>query len=104
MGKRVRPTQVLRGRDEAENWLTAHAKEYPHRLSAALALAMIDEALHHPVKFQEHNIDEVLAKFETYMPPLDPYLDTLADYGADYVESILPIHSFKAKWQLPPGA
>ena len=99
------PRAVLKGKDEQGHWRTAQAKEYPRRLSAALALSMVDAALFYPIRthMSAHQIDQVLAQLQPYMPPLDQYIDAFEDYGADYVDSLLPIQRFFGSWFPPPS-
>ena len=44
------PSQSLRGKNEDGSWRTSRAKEYPRRLSAAIAYAMVDALRRTPVR------------------------------------------------------
>ena len=71
------------------------AKEYPTRLSATLARAMIDQLLLHLTTHNELNKTFDQQHLHQFMPPLDPYLSDLAEFGADYVdEAMFPADVF----------
>ena len=65
-------------------------------MSATLAQAMVDAVHRTPIAARETDLDAILQLLEPYSPPLDPYATDLAQFGADFVDNILPIHRFTA--------
>ena len=61
-------------------------------------MGMIDAALRHPINQPDDPEDQVLASLEPYSPPLDPYVVEHEQFGSDFVDSILPVHRFVARW------
>ena len=93
----------LKGKDKDTGaWKTAVAKEYPTRLSATLARAMIDQLLLHTTTHHHSKVLFDQQLLHQFMPPLDPYLTDLADFGAYVVdEAMLPVDRFSMEWALP---
>ena len=101
---KVHPTRQLKGKDEVTGaWNTSAAKEYPPLLSAALAMAMVDDACRHPIQHQNIPQPTFSHLSAQYQPVLDPYIEDWDDFGADYVdEAMLPVDRFHLKWQGTP--
>ena len=76
------------------------AKEYPPKMSKSIAQSMCDSATQAPCQGPAPDIDAALAEYLPYTPPLDPYAES-GEFGADFVDPLLPIYRFKAKWQPP---
>ena len=93
----VQATGTLKGKDDKGAWRTSRAKEYPRRLSAAIALAMADSVKRIPVSFKDKCAD--FAKdIKIYMPQLQAQASS---FGADFVDSPLPIGTFNTGWEPP---
>ena len=86
---------TLKGQDETGNWVTAQAKEYPKRLSLAIANAMIEAALGPPITHTEHEVEKTLLSMQPYAPQRT---EREQAYGIDYVDNILPVCHLKARW------
>ena len=96
--KWVEPTMVLSGQDSTGQWKTAQAKEYPYRLSCALANGIIDAALTHSIMFQDKAQNSAQAQMHAFCPQRTEYEH---EFGQDYVDNILPVHHLTAKWHSP---
>ena len=96
----VTPTAHLIGRDEAGAWNTAQAKEYPKRMSRALAESMLDAAISPPNSYHTCDLDECLRSLEPYRPQL-PEKGSGIEYGADFVDNPLPVQHVTMTWTPP---
>ena len=93
----VRAQGTLKGKDEQGAWKTARAKEYPRHLSAAIAFAMVDAIKGTPVSFKD-DCPAFVKSIKTYMPQLRAQV---GQFGADFVDSLLPIGTFNTVWEPP---
>ena len=91
----VDATDSLKGKDEHGAWKTARAKEYPFRLSLAIANAMIAAAKRPPVRFALPHLSAILGTMQPYAPQLTDQDTTI---GMDFVDNIAPICHLKANW------
>ena len=63
---------------------------------------MIDQLLRHTTIHDHSRVAFDQQHLHQYMPPLDPYLSDLAEFGADFVdEAMLPVDRFSMEW-VPP--
>mgnify|MGYP003334080333 FL=1 len=92
----VQPTLTLIGKDETGAWKTAHAKEYPKRMSCGIANAMLDEAVRHPASHEDKDMLKAIQAMGDYMPQLT---EDLKYFGQDCVDEIKPVHHVTTKWE-----
>ena len=97
------PTAVLHGVDSQGQWRTAQAKEYPPRLSAAIAGAMLDSAIGPAIQWEEGEYEARLEELSQFQPLLDRFATSDQQFGADYVDSLVPVDRFSLKWQTLEG-
>ena len=63
---------------------------------------MIDQLLLHTSAHHSTKAQFDSQSLHPFMPPLDPYLSDLADFGADFVdEAMLPVDRFCMAWAPP---
>ena len=63
---------------------------------------MIDQLLLHVSSHYEVDKTFDQQRLHQFMPPLDPYLSDLAEFGADSVdEAMLPVDRFSMQWDPP---
>ena len=63
---------------------------------------MIDQFLLHTTAHHRSKVPFDQQLLHQFMPPLDPYLSDLADFGADFVdEAMLPVDRFSLAWAPP---
>ena len=91
----VEAQDVLKGRDAQGAWKTAQAKEYPKRLSLAIANAMIAAARRPPVTYPEPLLQDILDTMQPYAPQRTEEENA---FGMDFVDNIAPILHLKAQW------
>ena len=87
----------LTGKNTDGTWRTSRAKEYPRRLSAALAFAMVDALTEHAVRPSFCDFIQFRKQVEVYMPQLSQ----AQEIGADFVDSPAPIGLFLTHWLSP---
>ena len=79
-------------------WKTSQAKEYPRAMSAGIAAAMVRAACKHPKVHTLEDTEEATKAFVPFQPQL---LHIPEAFGADFVDSIAPIHRFIMQWSPP---
>ena len=92
------PTGCLIGKNPDGTWKTSQAKEYPRAMSAGIAAAMVRAACKHPRAQTNEDIEAAISKFADFQPQL---LLTPEAVGADFVDSIAPVHRFIMQWHSP---
>ena len=92
------PTGCLIGKNPDGSWKTSQANEYSRAMSAGIAAAMVKAACKHPRAKTNEDIEAAIKEFETFQPQL---LQTPEAFGADFVDSIAPIHRFLMQWCSP---
>ena len=96
----VVPSQILVGKNADGTWKTAQAKEYPVRLSAAIAASMMDAARAHRITRSDVQLTKLLQDISQLMLQL---MEDAGDFAADFVDAPQLVHSFDLKWQPPTG-
>ena len=76
-------------------WKTSQAKEYPRAMSAGIAAAMVRAACKHQKAQVTADIEEATKQFTPFQQQL---LHTPEAFGADFVDSIAPVHRFRMLW------
>ena len=67
-------------------------------MSAGIAAAMVRAACKHPKVNTNEDIEEAVKQFADFQPQL---LLTPEAFGADFVDSIAPVHRFIMQWHSP---
>ena len=92
------PTRCLVGKNADGSWKTVQAKEYPSAMSAGIAGAMVRAACKHQSILTQADAEEVMEQFAPFSSQL---LNTPEALGADFVDSIAPVHRFLMQWSPP---
>ena len=96
---KARVLYSLREKNADGSWRTSRAKEYPRRLSAAIAFAMIDALKRASVSLSDHSLSQFHEQIAPYMPQLSSAQEE--EIGSDFVDSVLPISKFATEWHPP---
>ena len=92
------PTGCLIGKNADGSWNTSQAKEYPRAMSAGIAAAMVRALCKHQKVPGIVDVEEATKQFAPFQPEL---LHSPEAFGADFVDSIAPVHRLLMQW-LPP--
>ena len=92
------PTGCLIGKNADGSWETSQAKEYPKAMSAGIASATGRAACKHQSIPPQADTEEDLEQFVHFSP--QP-LHTPETFGADFADSIAPVHRFLMQWSPP---
>ena len=79
-------------------WKTSQAQEYRRAMNGGIAAAMVRAACKHPKVQTSEDTEEATKAFLPFQPQL---LHVPEAFGADFVDSIAPIHRFIMQWSPP---
>ena len=79
--------------------MTAQAKEYPFRMSCALANGMLDAARFCPVCFHDADFETFWSEIEQFRPRLESTPEQ--GFGADFVDALQPVDNLSLAWHPP---
>ena len=70
-------------------------------MSAALGESMAHEAIRHPILRDESETQDLLMQFQKYRPQLNECIAAGQTFGADFVDSTLPVKHLGTRWDPP---